>query len=123
MIESTPATAMTIGRPRPAIPVRGARAVVAAFLALAVTGSLAQAPAKPRHGCQAVEWPGREATDEQTKSFQRKIVAYRDCIRNFAAEQNAIAKVHLDAAKAAVDEYNAFVNKQNAAIEASQRGN
>ncbi len=93
------------------------------MLALVLGTATAQVPSTPKHRCAAMEWPGRDASAEQTKLFQRKITDYRDCIQKFAADQNAIAKVHLDAAKAAVDEYNAFVTKQNAAIEAAKRGN
>lgn len=74
-------------------------------------------PERPKHGCEKAEFPGRLGSEIQKRNFQRKFDAYRDCIRKFTEEQNARARIHIDAANAAVDEYNKYVEDVNAEIQ------
>jgi hypothetical protein len=75
------------------------------------------AAAKPKHNCVKPEYPGRLAMDSElrTKSFNREVTAYKDCIQKFASDQNEIVKAAIAAANAAVDEYNQHMKDLNKA--------
>ena len=76
------------------------------------------------HGCSTPgEHPGRLASDIQRRNWTRSANSYLECMKKFIAEQqaayNAIvdkAKPHMDAANAAIDQY----NKSVAAFKAAQ---
>ncbi len=93
-------------------------AVAAAFgMAAAFAQAPAAAPAaasalpKPVHNCKKPDRPGRLALDSQRKMFQRNMDGYRDCMQKFAADQQEIAKVAVDAANGAINEYNEFIQQ------------
>jgi hypothetical protein len=88
----------------------------------------AAAPAAPsaappaKHNCGAKpEHPGRLASDNMKRAWQRDANAYLECVKKFANEQQQIAQDYIKAANAAVDEYNASVKEfQAAAQQAAQ---
>jgi len=107
------------------IPIRrNATSILAAFL-LALASSVAAqqpapaaapttAPATPKHSCtKPGEHPGRLASDTQQRTWTRNVNAYLECLKKFVSDEQAIAKPlidqsrpHIDAANAAIDEYN-----------------
>jgi hypothetical protein len=98
---------------------------ILAFTALSSTALAQQAPAPaaaaaplPKHGCtKPGEFPGNLASDVQRRTWQKDFVAYIDCLKKFVEEQQALAKPHVDAANAAVNEYNAGVKDYNEQVE------
>jgi hypothetical protein len=101
-----------------------------ALLFTAVAHAQQQAPATPatpaapafKHNCVKAEWPGRIATDNRRKMFDREYKEYADCIRAFVAEQSkanadAVAKAnaHVAAGNAAIAEYNDYIKELNKA--------
>jgi len=96
---------------------------ILAFTALWSSTVLAQqAPAAaaplPKHSCtKPGEFPGNLASDGQRRTWQKDFVAYIDCLKKFVEEQQALAKPHVDAANAAVNEYNAGVKDYNEQVE------
>ena len=68
----------------------------------------------PKHSCvHPEEFPGKLASEMRLKSWQKDFVAYIDCLKKFYDEQQALAKPHVDAANAAVVEYNNGVKEYN----------
>jgi hypothetical protein len=98
---------------------------VFAFAAVCSSALAQQAPAPPaaaaplpKHGCtKPGEYPGNLASDAQRRTWQKDFVAYIDCLKKFVEEQQALAKPHVDAANAAINEYNAGVKDYNEQIE------
>ena len=90
----------------------------AACSALAQQPAAPAAPAAdaatPKHSCvHPGEFPGKLASEMRLKSWQKEFVAYIDCLKKFYDEQQAAAKPHVDAANAAVVEYNNGVKEYN----------
>jgi hypothetical protein len=77
--------------------------------------AMAQAPvaALPKHKCEKPEYPGRLAPDRRIKLFNTELNAYKDCLQKFAADQKAISQLHVDAANAAITEYNDYIMELN----------
>lgn len=73
----------------------------------------AAAPAVPKHKCEKPEYPGRLAPDRRIKLFNTEINAYKDCLQKFAGDQKAISQLHVDAANAAISEYNDYIAELN----------
>ncbi|HEV2219333.1 MAG TPA: hypothetical protein VGV08_02125 [Casimicrobiaceae bacterium] len=74
----------------------------------------AGAAAMPKHSCvHPDEFPGKLASESRLKAWQKDFVAYIDCLKKFYDEQQALAKPHVDAANAAVVEYNNGVKEYN----------
>lgn len=72
------------------------------------------AAAIPKHSCaHPEEFPGKLASETRLKGWQKDFVAYVDCLKKFYDEQQALAKPHVDAANAAVIEYNNSVKEYN----------
>ncbi len=79
----------------------------------------AAAPAAtvPPHACQKPgEHPGRLASDNQRRAWVKNANGYLECLKKYVSDQQGIAspllaqaKPHMDAANAAVDEYNKAV--------------
>ena len=79
----------------------------------ASAASAAAAPV-PKHACvHPGDFPGKLASELRLKSWQKEFVAYVDCLKKFYDEQQALAKPHVDAANAAVVEYNNGVKEYN----------
>jgi len=91
-----------------------AASLVALAMAALPTTLPAQQPAAPKHTCtKPGEHPGRLASDTQQRLWTRNVNAYLECLKKFVADEQAIAKPlieqskpHIDAANAAIDEYN-----------------
>ncbi len=85
--------------------------------ALAQQSAASAAPATapiPKPSCvHPDEFPGKLASEMRLKSWQKDFVAYIDCLKKFYDEQQALAKPHVDAANAAVVEYNNGVKEYN----------
>jgi hypothetical protein len=72
----------------------------------------------PKHTCaKPGEFPGALSSDRQQREYQKEFVAYTDCLKKFALEQQKIAQPHVKAANATVDEYNKAVAAYNADVE------
>lgn len=104
--------------------IRGLAALAAATFASAAIAQQsapaapAAAAAPPKHACtKPGEYPGNLASDNQRKAWQKEFVAYIDCLKKFVEEQQALAKPHVEAANAAINEYNAGVKDYNSQIE------
>jgi hypothetical protein len=104
------------------------RFVLAASVLLATSAAFAQAPAAvptpdvPKPKCEPKpEFPGRLAmqSDSRRKLFQREFNAYKDCMTNYVNERNAYGKASIDAANAAIAEYNDVAAKVNEAQKAA----
>jgi hypothetical protein len=101
-----------------------------ALLALAAAPALAQnapapgtAPATPaadvpKHSCgKPGEFPSGLASDTQKRAYQKEFVAYTDCLKKFALDQQKLAEPHMKAANEAANEYNTAVKAYNDEIE------
>jgi hypothetical protein len=71
------------------------------------------APATPKHKCEKPEYPGRLAPDRRIKQFNTDLNTFKDCLQKFAADQKAISQIHVDAANAAITEYNDYIAELN----------
>lgn len=96
--------------------------LAAALPALAQTPApTAAAPAVPppgKHNCGAKpEHPGKLASDNMKRAWQRDATTYLDCLKKFANDQQQIAQEYIKTANATVDEYNASVKEFQAAAE------
>jgi len=100
--------------------------VLLALAALAAAPALAQQPsagaaaseAVPKHNCaKPGEFPGNLASDGQKRQYQRDYVAYTECLKKFANDQNKLAEPHIKAANDTVNEYNAAVKAFNDMVE------
>ena len=81
--------------------------------ASAAPGAAAAAPV-PKHSCvHPEEFPGKLASEMRLKGWQKEFVEYTNCLRKFVEDQQALAKPHIDAANAAVVEYNNSVKEYN----------
>jgi|GEM_PF-1257219 len=65
-------------------------------------------PAVPKHICKQPEAPGKLGSDNQQKNFVKDMDGYRDCLIAYRTEMNKLAKGHVDAANAAVEEFNDY---------------
>ena len=102
------------------------RVTLSVFLALSSFATIAQdtkVPEKaaaatvstsvPKHNCARPDAPGKFESDGQQKLFVRQMDGYRDCLMAFRNDMNKLAQAHIDAANAAIDEFNSFVNMIN----------
>lgn len=95
------------------------------LVALAAAPALAQQPAAgggseavPKHNCaKPGEFPGNLASDGQKRQYQRDYIAYTECLKKFATDQNKLAEPHIKAANDTVNEYNAAVKAFNDLVE------
>lgn len=73
----------------------------------------------PKHDCaKPGPFPGEAtSTDTQLARYGKEYVAYTDCLKKFALEQQKLAEPHMKAANAAVNEYNSAVKAYNDEIE------
>lgn len=82
--------------------------------AAAPAAAPAASPAAPKPSCGLKpEYPGNLASDNMKRAWQRDFVAYLECLKKFATDQQQIAQDHIAAANAAADEYNAGVKEYN----------
>jgi hypothetical protein len=85
-------------------------AAPAAPAASATATPAAPVAAKPSCGAKP-EHPGRLASDNMKRAWQRDANAYLECLKKFAMDQQAIAQEYIKSANATVDEYNATVKE------------
>ena len=101
-----------------------------ALLAVAAAPALAQnsgAPAAtpaagsataPKHNCgKPGDFPNSLTSDSQKRAYQKEFVAYTDCLKKFAEDQQKLAEPHAKAANDAANEYNTAVKAFNEAVE------
>jgi hypothetical protein len=96
--------------------------VAAATMALPAVAQQPAVPvvdtAAPKPSCSHPdEFPGALASESRIKQWQKDFVAYIDCLKKFYNEQQALAKPHVDAANAAVVEYNKSVKEYNDTVQ------
>ena len=106
------------------------RIALAAALAATCGLAFAQAPAPatpaadvPKAKCEPKpEYPGRLAmqSDLRRNAFNRELKAYRECMLAFVDQQKAQQQAHLQAANAAIGEYNDTMKKIAAEQEAAK---
>jgi hypothetical protein len=78
------------------------------------------AAALAKHSCGAKpDHPGKLASDNMKRAWQRDATTYLECLRKFATDQQQVAQDSIKAANAAVDEYNAAVKEFNDAAKAA----
>ncbi len=92
--------------------------VGAAVLAAPVIATAQGNPAVPKNPCvKPEEFPGKLATDQRRKSWQKSVDDYGACIKKYSADQRQIVEAAMKAGNDAVEEYNQFVAKAKDAIE------
>ena len=97
------------------------RIVLATLLALGPAVAAAQATpaaapaAVPALNCGPVpEYPGRLGSDNQKRTFDKAYRVYDKCVRQYVEDRKAAIQANEDAAKTAVDNFNALVLKMRA---------
>lgn len=73
--------------------------------------SPAAATARAAHNCAMPEHPGRLATNNQFKVFDKDEKAYRECLQAFVKAQAELVKLHSELGNSAVKEYNDYVTE------------
>jgi hypothetical protein len=69
------------------------------------------ASVRPAHNCVRPEQPGRLATNNQFKVFDKDEKAYRECLQTFVKAQAELVKLHAELGNSAVKEYNDYVTE------------
>ena len=95
-------------------------------LVIAVTAGAVRAqtpaPSVAKPACNKPEaFPGRLASDNQKKTWQKDVVTWQDCVKAYVKEQQALADAHLQAANNAIDEFNAATKEFNDQAQAAAR--
>ena len=67
----------------------------------------------PKHKCTRPEAPGSLANNAQQKNFVKEMDGYRDCLMAYRNDMNVLAKAHVEAANAAVGEFNDYIATVN----------
>jgi CHASE3 domain sensor protein len=65
-------------------------------------------PAVPKHKCTRPEPISKLSSDTQQKNFVKEVDTYRDCLMAYRNDMNKLAKSSVDAANAAIEEFNAY---------------
>lgn len=96
---ATPATpAAQVAAPAPVTPTEAAAPAV----------KPSHHPSVPKHTCKQPEAPGKLGSDNQQKNFVKDMDGYRDCLIAYRTEMNKLAQFHVNAANAAVEEFNDY---------------
>jgi nucleoid-associated protein YgaU len=69
--------------------------------------------AAPKHKCAQPVALEKISSDTEQKNFVKEVDAYRDCLIAFRNDMNKLAKAHVDAGNAAVEEFNTYVASLN----------
>ncbi len=80
-------------------------------IAAAQTPAAVPATARPGHTCMKPDQPGRLATKNQLKTFDRDAKLFRECLQAFVKAQTELVKLHSDIGNSAVKEYNDYVTE------------
>ncbi|HSV17184.1 MAG TPA: hypothetical protein VLR71_02165 [Casimicrobiaceae bacterium] len=92
--------------------------VFAQTTAAPAAGAAAPAADIPKHNCgKPGEFPGGLASDSQKRAYQKEFVAYTDCLKKFATDEQKLAEPHAKAANEAANEYNSAVKAFNEQVE------
>jgi hypothetical protein len=92
-----------------------------AGLGLALFAAAAVAQEIPKPKCEPKpEYPGRLASDRTIKAYNTSMKAYDECMRKYIEEQREKSKQYLDAANAAIEEFNNTMREQQAARDATK---
>ena len=67
----------------------------------------------PSHTCTQPVKPAKFNDNQEVDMFNEAVAVYKKCISDFAAEQNAAADLHRNAANEAIDEWNQYVSDNN----------
>jgi hypothetical protein len=67
----------------------------------------------PKHACVRPETPAKFENEGQQKIFVKQMDGYRDCLMAYRNDMNKIAQAHIDAANAAIEEFNHYVSSIN----------
>ncbi len=62
-----------------------------------------------KHQCVRPEAPGRLASVNRQKSFNKEVDIYKNCLMQFREERNRIARANAEAGNAVVEEFNVFI--------------
>jgi hypothetical protein len=90
------------------------------------TGTAPTAPAAgvPKHNCTSPgPIPGEmTGTDSKMRQYSKDYIAYTDCLKKFALDEQKAAEPHMKAANDAVAEYNAAVKTYNEEVQRRKDG-
>ncbi len=67
----------------------------------------------PKHNCVRPDAPAKFENDGQQKIFVKQMDGYRDCLMAYRNDMNKVAQAHIDAANAAIEEFNSYVSSIN----------
>ena len=62
-----------------------------------------------KHQCVSPEVPGRLASVNRQKNFNKEVETYKNCLMQFREERNKVARANVEAGNAAVEEFNVFI--------------
>ena len=95
------------------------KTLAAAALACIATAAQANTPTDvPKHKCEKPQLPGARMMSEgnTAKNYKRDVDAYKNCMKAYADERAAVAKAHMDAGNAAINEHNETMSALNEAL-------
>lgn len=82
----------------------------------ATPAATAPNPNAPKPACsRQAEYPGKLATDQQKRNWQREFTAYVDCMKKFIEDQKTQGDLHYEAARAAIATVNKDIADANSA--------
>ena len=93
-----------------------ATSLCAAMLA-AAPAVLAQDANIAKPSCAKPQFPGRLASENLKKNFNKDVETYAQCIKKYVADQQKLADDHIKAANAAAAEYNTAVKELQSEID------
>jgi len=64
----------------------------------------------PSHACSKPYKPYKFNNEWELENFKNEVEQYKQCISDFAEEQNEAIRKHKNAAEEAIDEWNNYVN-------------
>ena len=70
--------------------------------------------------CKRPEFPGKMASDNQKRGFNKDIETFAECIKQYVADQQKQADSHIKAANQAAIDYNTTVKELQAEIDAAK---
>lgn len=93
--------------------------LVCAMVALPAWAQSTAAPAAAaKNPCaKPGEYPGKLASDNQRRGWQKSMDEYGNCVKKYAADQRSIVDSAMKAGNDAVEEYNGVVTRAKEAME------
>jgi len=83
----------------------------------AAPGALAQDANIAKPACSKPQFPGRLASENAKKTFNKDVETYAQCIKKYVADQQKLADDHIKAANAAAADYNNAVKELQSEID------